>query len=94
MRTKLTLITLVLALVGLAGALPAQAGDRPENGRITFGRVDPALGDFSIWAANPDGTHQQRLTHVPSFLRLGTRWATHRLRLPRRHRGPHRHHGP
>jgi hypothetical protein len=44
MRTKLTLITLVLALVGLGGALPAQAGDRPENGRITFGRVDPALG--------------------------------------------------
>jgi Tol biopolymer transport system component len=38
----------------------------PANGRITFTRFDPKLGDFSIWAANPDGTHQQRLTHTPS----------------------------
>ena len=38
----------------------------PANGRITFTRLDPKLGDFSIWAANPDGTHQQRLTHTPS----------------------------
>ena len=67
MRTKLTLITLVLALVGLGSALPAQAGDRPENGRITFGRADPALDGYSIWAANPDGSHQQRLTNLPSF---------------------------
>jgi len=37
----------------------------PANGRITFTRLDPKLGDFSIWAANPDGTHQQRLTHIP-----------------------------
>ena len=39
---------------------------RAANGRITFTRFDPKLGDFSIWAANPDGTHQQRLTHTPS----------------------------
>jgi Tol biopolymer transport system component len=48
-------------------ALVTKGGDGPANGRITFGRFDPALGDFSIWAANPDGTHQRRLTHVPSF---------------------------
>lgn len=67
MRTRLTLIALVLGLAVVGGALPAAATDRPENGQITFGRFDPELGDFSIWAANPDGTHQRRLTHVPSF---------------------------
>jgi dipeptidyl aminopeptidase/acylaminoacyl peptidase len=67
LRNKPLLLVLAIALAVLGGALPAAAGDRPENGRISFGRFDPALGDFSIWAANPDGTHQQRLTHVPSF---------------------------
>ena len=67
MRSKLMLIALAIALAVLGGAMPAAAGDRPVNGRISFGRFDPALGDFSIWAANPDGTHQKRLTHVPSF---------------------------
>ena len=67
MRSKLMLIALAIALAVLGGAMPAAAGDRPVNGRISFGRFDPALGDFSIWAANPDGTRQRRLTHVPSF---------------------------
>ena len=67
MRTRLPLIALAIVLAVLSSALPAAAGDGPANGRITFGRVDPALGDTSIWAANPDGTHQQRLTHVVSF---------------------------
>jgi Tol biopolymer transport system component len=67
MRSKGSLIVLVIALAVLGGALPAAAGDRPENGQISFGRFDPELGDFSIWAANPDGSHQRRLTHIPSF---------------------------
>jgi Tol biopolymer transport system component len=67
MRSKLGLIALAIALAVLGGAMPAAAGDQPMNGRISFARFDPALGDFSIWAANPDGTHQQRLTQVPSF---------------------------
>jgi Tol biopolymer transport system component len=67
MRIRLPLIVLAIALAVLSSAVPAAAGDRPSNGRITFGRFDPALGDTSIWAANPDGTHQQRLTHVVSF---------------------------
>ena len=46
-----------------SAAARASTGQRPDH----FRRFDPALGDFSIWAANPDGTHQQRLTHVPSF---------------------------
>jgi Tol biopolymer transport system component len=66
MRSKLPLIALAIALAVLGGALPAAAGDRPTNGRISFARFDPELGAFSIWAANPDGTHQRRLTHLPS----------------------------
>jgi Tol biopolymer transport system component len=52
--------------------------DAPANGRITFTRFDPKLGDFSIWAANPDGTYQQRLTHVPSFF---SDWSPDGLRI-------------
>jgi len=64
-RRLLILSTLLLAV--LSSILPVPANEQPRNGRITFGRFDPQLGDFSIWAANPDGTHQRRLTHVPSF---------------------------
>jgi Tol biopolymer transport system component len=67
MRNGLTLVAVVIALAGMGLARPAQASDRADNGRITFGRFDPTLGDFSIWAADPDGTHQRRLTTVPSF---------------------------
>lgn len=67
MRIRSTLFALVITLAVMGSALPAAAGDCPENGRITFGRFDPALDDYSIWAANPDGTHPKRLTHVPSF---------------------------
>ncbi|HET6171582.1 MAG TPA: hypothetical protein VFD90_03180 [Gaiellales bacterium] len=67
MRVRLTLAVLVVVLTAIGGALPIQASDGPQNGRITFGKKDPALGDTSIWAANPDGSDQQRLTNVVSF---------------------------
>jgi len=69
MHGKLILVVLVMVLTGAAASTPAAAGAAvaQKNGRITFARVDPALGDWSIWAANPDGTHQQRLTRVSSF---------------------------
>lgn len=51
----------------MADAAPTRPS-APNNGQITFGRFDPALGDSSIWAANPDGTNQRRLTTVPSFM--------------------------
>ena len=62
----------------------------PANGRITFTRLDPKLGDFSIRAANPDGTHQQRLTTDPNgrhvrqltFKKSGTRRRPHRSTSP------------
>ena len=67
-RARLPLIVVAVAVAVLGGVVPAAAGGhRPVNGQITFGRFDPALGDFSIWAASPDGSHQRRLTRVPSF---------------------------
>jgi hypothetical protein len=57
MRTRLLVTVLAVAVAVLGSAPLAAAGDRPANDRITFGRFDPALGDYSIWAANPDGTH-------------------------------------
>jgi Tol biopolymer transport system component len=68
MRAKLLLIALAVTATVLGSVVPAAAGrHRPVNGQITFGRFDPALGDTSIWVANPDGTHQRRLTHIVSF---------------------------
>ena len=51
-------------------AAPAQATFPGPNGRIAFSRFsyDPVLGFYAwaIWAANPDGSHQVRLTHMPN----------------------------
>jgi TolB protein len=55
---------LAVVFSGVVAGLPAQAVGRPENGRIAFGRFDPDLNGFSLWAANPDGTQQRRLTQV------------------------------
>jgi Tol biopolymer transport system component len=44
----------------------AQATFPGENGRIAFGRYDPAIGWFRLYTANPDGTDVQPLTHVAS----------------------------
>src|SRR5262249_53176426 len=67
MRSKPMVVAVVMAMIGVAVAPPASAREWPVNGEITFGRVDPAQGDFSIWVADPDGTDQRRLTTVPSF---------------------------
>ena len=48
-------------------ATPAIGGGRAQLAATRQNAGTANLGDFSIWAANPDGTHQQRLTHVPSF---------------------------
>jgi Tol biopolymer transport system component len=70
-----------LLLAGLVGATlavgatgdvqPAAAHSHDDaaarNGPIAFGRFDPNLGDFSIWTAHADGSHQHRLTTMPSF---------------------------
>src|SRR5690348_16299007 len=67
MRNRALLMTVVMVLTAAGSAQPAWASDRPVNGQITFGKFDPVLHDYSIWAANPDGTDQRRLTIAPSF---------------------------
>jgi len=67
MRRGLILISLVVAVVGgLLGANRAHATYPGANGRISFGRFDQAAGDFHIYAANPDGSHEAQLTTVLS----------------------------
>jgi hypothetical protein len=62
-RSHHALSRLVAAAVIAAGclALPAGPSDAAavRNGPIAFGRFDPALGDFSLWTADSDGTHQR-----------------------------------
>jgi hypothetical protein len=56
-----TLLSLVLMTAQLVSASPAQAKVRGANGRIVFGRFDPAVGDFRIFTVNPDGTNEVQL---------------------------------
>lgn len=50
MPSRLISVTAALVLIGTAFAAPASASEEETNGQITFGRFDPALGDFSICA--------------------------------------------
>ena len=60
------LLAVALTVVGVAPAAASDAphdhGDKPGNGLIAFGRFDPALDNFSLWVAAPDGSDQTRLT--------------------------------
>lgn len=65
----IALITAILSIGGLAA--PAAASDtgshaKPDNGRIAFGRLDPALDNFSLWVADADGSDQRRVTEGPA----------------------------
>src|ERR1700674_5922553 len=67
MRSRIHLLNfLALAAFLLLGALSAHATFPGKNGRIAFGRYDPAIGWFRLYTANPDGTDVQPLTHVAS----------------------------
>jgi Tol biopolymer transport system component len=69
MVSRQHLFSILVALVvaaGLFGASRAHATYPGANGRITFGRFDPSVGDFHIYAANLDGTHETQLTTVLS----------------------------
>ena len=68
----LLLTGLAVAATGAVGvesptAAHSDHDTRARNGPIAFGRFDPDLGDFSLWTARADGSHQHRLTTVPSF---------------------------
>lgn len=60
----------VLAVAAAVVIAPAAQSDAAavRNGPIAFGRFDPDLGDFSLWTAHADGSHQRHLTTVPSFM--------------------------
>src|SRR5215469_2151444 len=62
----LALTALVVYRVTSAGS--AYAAFPGSNGRITFARFNPAIGDFTLFTANPDGSHESQLTTFPAFV--------------------------
>ena len=66
-RGRAALIGVLVLLLAVVGALPAAGSGGPENGRISFGRFDPAVGATTLWTADVDGGNQRRLTSDPSF---------------------------
>ena len=63
LRRTVTVLVTITCLVGIlaVAALPAGAKVRGPNGRIVFGRFDPAVGDFHLFTINPDGTDEVQL---------------------------------
>ncbi|MGN6606366.1 MAG: hypothetical protein ACTHMS_05065 [Jatrophihabitans sp.] len=64
---RLLAVVAVAATVVLAPAAHSAATSTVGNGPIAFGRFDPGLGFWTLWTAQANGTHQRRLTTVPSF---------------------------
>jgi Tol biopolymer transport system component len=59
--------SLLVALLFLV-VTPSHATFPGVNGRIAFGRYNPAIAGWQLYTANPDGTDVQPLTFVSSFL--------------------------
>ena len=80
MRRLIALVTVsgmtLLGLVSVGGQ--ARATYPGKNGRISFARFDPSIGDFDLYTANPDGTHVLQVTHVPSYC---TEWSPDGTRI-------------
>ncbi|WP_243073661.1 hypothetical protein [Microbacterium sp. SS28] len=73
MARKTASISLLAIALSLAGGVAAEAAnessdraDKPSNGPIAFGGWDPAIDNFSLWAAAADGSGQVRLTDGPA----------------------------
>lgn len=77
MRRAIALVSLAAAtlLAPLGVAPPAGATVPGENGQITFGRYDPAVGDQVTYVVNPDGSHLRAV--IPGAATLGEcpRWS-------------------
>ena len=67
-RLALLIVPLAALLMFTSSRLlqPVQATFPGTNGQITYGRFNPDIGDFQIFVANPDGSHEFQLTTVPS----------------------------
>lgn len=80
-RGATALIVTVLTFGSLlAAGERANAKVPGRNGRIVFGRFDPAVGDQVVYVVNPDGSGLRRISHgpaeVPRWSPDGTRIAT------------------
>jgi Tol biopolymer transport system component len=70
MRVRASL-SRAIVVAGLAAVLAACSGggaSDTENGRISFGRWDPKLGDFRIWTAADDGSDERPLVPQVSWM--------------------------
>ena len=71
MTWKIARVALVATLLCLVGMAPGAASDnspahKTQNGSIAFGRLDPAINDFSLWVSKSNGTSQKRITEGPA----------------------------
>jgi Tol biopolymer transport system component len=62
-----TLYSLFLSTLLLLVVVPAHATFPGANGRVAFGRYNPAIGGWQLYTANPDGTDVQPLAFVSSL---------------------------
>jgi Tol biopolymer transport system component len=69
---KVTLVTLITLLLVVVLTRHAGATFSGMNGRIVFGRFNPAIGDDDIYAVNPDGSHEVKILAGPAEC---PRWA-------------------
>jgi Tol biopolymer transport system component len=69
-RTWSPIVAAVVLAVGtISQAASVGASSQPDsaqNGRIAFMRWDLALDDQTVYTANPDGTHEERLLPYPA----------------------------
>ena len=82
-RRVIAVLILTAALLG-ATVGTATATFPGRNGQITFMRFD-ANGEFQVWVANPDMSHQIQLTHGPgsdAWFPVVARWNANRVLEP------------
>ena len=79
MHTRSAIVALLAASSLALNTVPAGADQGPENGRISFGREDPATHSPSLWVSDVDGENQHRLatdtTYFSDWAPNGTRIA-------------------
>lgn len=59
-------VALAMILIAAFAPLPASATFQGENGRVAFMRIDPNTEEGNIFTANPNGSHETRLTAFDS----------------------------
>ena len=61
-----SMLVLAVAAGCITATTASSSADSPRNGPIAFGRWNPSIGDFNLWTARSDGSHQRQLTSMPS----------------------------